>query len=215
MAKTKRCKQCKTKCEANEQGGFDMYSPPSSLGFYCDTNCMADWVRDNSTKIKSLQSRAYDAETKNLKSKVVPNDTKKQHKLTQTVFNRMRVKEELLWFKLKGKEPECISCGKANMDWCCGHNKTVGSSGHIRYDRINTYLQCNKYCNMSLSGNIAGNKNTRGYRQGLIDRFGKVKAQEISDYCEKNVVKKWTGLELIKMRTEFSAEIRRLDKILN
>ena len=45
MAKTKRCKQCKAKHEEREQGGFDMYSPPSALGFYCtDTNCMAETV---------------------------------------------------------------------------------------------------------------------------------------------------------------------------
>ena len=210
---SKRCKQCRKK--HNDDDILKMKSTPSNLGMFCDHDCIADWVKDNPKKIKTLQSMAYDAETRKLKAKVIPSDTQKQHKLTQTVFNRMRKLEELLWYKLKRIEPECVSCGKKNMDWCCGHFKTVGSSGHLRYDRINTYLQCNKYCNMSLSGNIAGNKQTRGYRQGLIDRFGEVKAQEINDYCEKSVVKKWTGPELVAMRTEFNIEIRRLEKIIN
>jgi hypothetical protein len=175
---------------------------------------MSDWMRDNPAKIKTMKSKAYNDETKKLKAKVGPNDTRKQLKLTQTVFNKMRKLEELLWFKLKRKEPECISCGKVNMDWCCGHYKTVGSSGHLRFDRVNTYLQCNKYCNMSLSGNITGTKQTRGYQKGLIDRFGNDKAEEINNYCERDAIKKWNGQELIKMRSEFNADIRRLESVL-
>ena len=68
---------------------------------------------------------------------------------------------------------------------------------------------------MGLSGNIEGNANTRGYKQGLIDRFGENKAREINEYCEKDRVKKWSGQELISMRKKFSAEIRKLEKILN
>ena len=214
--KTAKCKQCKTKHEADDSGRFsDMQSAPSVMGLFCrEKGCLAQWVIDNPAKLNTLKSKAYDEETKALKAKVVPNDTAKQHSLTRTVFNKMRVLEEKLWFKLLGKEPECISCGKTDMDWCCGHFKTVGSSGHLRYDRKNTYLQCNRYCNMGLSGNISGNKTTRGYKQGLIDRFGEVKAQEINDYCEVDRIKKWDGKELIEMRKQFNAEIRRLEKLL-
>ena len=73
------------------------------------------------------------------------NDIPKQHELTQTVFNKLRKLQELKWFKDNDMWPECISCGKTNMDWCCGHLKTVGSQGSLRYSPINTYLQCNRY----------------------------------------------------------------------
>ena len=118
---TAKCKQCKKKHLSNDKGRFDMYQPPSQLGKFCDSDCMSDWVGGNADKIKSLKSRAYDAETKKLREEVLPNDTKKQHEATQKAFNKMRKLQELLWFKLRNKEPECISCGKTKMDWCCGH----------------------------------------------------------------------------------------------
>ena len=100
------------------------------------------------------------------------------------------------------------------MDWCCGHFKTRGSQRELAYDEKNTYLQCNRYCNKGLSGNINGNKTTRGYLQGLRDRFGEREAQGIIEYCEQKRVKKWTCEELIEMRKKFNAEIRRLEKLL-
>lgn len=134
---------------------------------------------------------------------------------TQTVFNKMRVLEEKLWFYSNGLESECISCGKTNMDWCCGHFKTRGSQSYLRYDRKNTYLQCNRYCNQALSGNIGGTKTTRGYKKGLFERFGEEKCREIIEYCETNTrTATWTCGELEKMRKEFNKEIRRLNKTL-
>ena len=98
------------------------------------------------------------------------------------------------------------------MDWCCGHFKTRGAQSNLRYDKNNTFLQCNRYCNMGLSGNISGDKNTRGYIQGLFDRFGKRRAQEIIDYCETETSpRKFTGLELESMRKEFNKQIKMLE----
>ncbi len=138
-----------------------------------------------------------------------------QHKQTQPVFNRMRRLEEILWFLERGLEAECTSCGKNNMDWCCGHFKTVGAQSGLRYDPVNTYLQCNKYCNKSLSGNIEGNKNTRGYKQGLVDRFGAEKAKEIIDYCETNTdAVHWAWQDLEEFRAKCSAKCRELESKL-
>ena len=146
------------------------------------------------------------------KKEFYDDDVKHQHKLTKTVFNRLRVLQEKEWFASRGLEPECISCGKTNMDWCCGHLKTVGSHGNLRYDEKNTFLQCNYRCNMNLSGNLQGNKTTRGYIQGLHDRFGSEKAQEILDYCNSHdETKKWTATELIEMRKEFKKQIREFE----
>lgn len=137
-----------------------------------------------------------------------------QHKLTQKAFNRMRVLEEMEWFRTRGLEPECISCGKTRMDWCCGHFKTVGGHGELRYDRMNTHLQCNRNCNMALSGNINGNKTSRGYLQGLYDRYGGEQAREIIDACETATDRKpWTWETLESIRVKFNAKIRRMEEL--
>jgi len=141
------------------------------------------------------------------------NDLSHQKKLTQDVFNKLRRLQEFKWFRDRGLEPECISCGKTKMDWCCGHFKTVGSSGALRFSKSNTYLQCNRYCNSGKAGNIEGCKNTRGFKKGLVERFGYAKAITIMDWCEQgqHEIKKWTGTELAEMRKQFNKEIRELE----
>lgn len=193
-----RCKICRDKFEARYFLQKACLNPA----------CLAEWS-------KLDREKKADEKFKVRKKEYKESDVNHQHDLTQVVFNKMRVLEEKLWFKLFGLEPECISCKKKNMDWCCGHFKTRGSQKNLAYDRVNTYLQCNRYCNKGLSGNINGNKTTRGYLVGLSERFGDKKAKEIIDYCETNTqVKKWTGAELKLMRKGFNAEIRKLEQDL-
>lgn len=175
--------------------------------YFCNINGATSYAFKNKDKGKKIK---HAAQKKDFKL----SDTKEQHALTQPVFNKLRVLQEFKWFSDKGLEPECISCGKKNMDWCCGHLKTRGSQGGLRYDVLNTFLQCNRYCNMGLSGNISGNATTRGYITGLHERFGE-EAKEIIDYCETNTkIKKWTGQELSEMRTSFNQQIRELEKLM-
>lgn len=144
-------------------------------------------------------------------------DLRWQHKQTQPVFNKMRVLEELLHFQNEGVEPVCISCGKplGGDQWCCGHFKTVGAQGRLRYDAKNTFLQHNRSCNMGLSGDIAGTKNTHGYLEGLKIRFGEAGGQSIIDYCETNQdACKWTWQEVEAIRTKCRARIRELEGLL-
>ena len=193
--KTKTCQICREK-----------YTPRySSLQKTCNKpGCMAAHARLVRLKKVRTENRAYKQKHK---IETVPY----QHDLTKPVFNRMRVLEEKLWFSERDIEPYCISCGKVGMDWCCGHLKTVGSQGNLRYDRRNTYLQCNWRCNKNLSGNIAGNKTTHGYKRGLIMRFGQVEGQSIIDYCEQatqNV--KWDWAELKQFRKQCNQKIRQL-----
>ena len=93
------------------------------------------------------------------------------------------------------------------MDWACGHYKTVGSQGNLRFDEVNTYLQCNMYCNKNLSGNVSGNKNTIGYTKGIIHRFGEERGSEIIEYCETNTQTKiWTCEEVEAIRMDYLAK---------
>ena len=164
-------------------------------------------------KEKRVADKATRAATKAAKKK----DLRWQHKVTQAAFNKMRVQEELLWFKDRGLEPTCISCGYllGGDQWCCGHFKTRGAQSGLRYDRRNTFLQHNRRCNMMLSGDIEGSKTTRGYKKGLVYRFGEEEGQAIIEYCQINVEPiKWQWEALEKNRAEYLKRIRELKRRL-
>jgi hypothetical protein len=179
------------------------------LSWFCSIEHAVEFslvkAANDADKAKKDKNNAFD-------KKVKDDDAKYQLKLTQPVFNKLRKLQEFKWFADRGLEPTCISCDKPNMDWCNGHFKTRGSQKALALDPMNSYLQCNRYCNMGLSANINGNKTTRGYLQGLRDRFGEAKAQEIIDYCEIDRKAEWTGLELIAMRKQMRKEIKELEK---
>jgi len=180
----------------------------TNAGWFKDYDAMAKFGLEKSRKDNAKKAKE---EHKKLKRKVNINDTRKQHKLTQPRFNRMRVLQELKWFSDRGLEPTCISCQKplGNDQWCCGHFKTSGGNSRLTYDPKNTYLQHNKNCNMSKSGDI------EGYKIGLFLRFGDEEGFDIIKYCEENRhPKKWTGIELEEIRLNCNAEIRKLEKEL-
>ena len=212
----RKCRYCRVEIpKAKDSAGYQRAG-------YCDVNCMADYGHtkalakiEKAKRVELRQVQAKKSATRKDKREFNRKDTAWQHKQCKTVFNRMRVLEERLWFKKRDLEPECISCGKKNMDWCCGHFKTVGAQSNLRYDRMNTYLQCNRYCNLGLSGNIAGNKTTRGYRAGLLERFGHDVGRRVIDYCESHTeAYKWDWLEMEEWRKTWSARIREIEKLL-
>ena len=126
----------------------------------------------------------------------------------------MRKLQEYKWFSDRGLEPTCISCGaeKGLDHWACGHFKTTGKTS-LRYDPLNTFLQHNVRCNKNLSGDIEGSNTTHGYKQGLINRFGKEKGESIIDYCESHHPDpNYTCEKLISMRKQFNIEIRKLEQ---
>ncbi len=165
-------------------------------------------LKERTAKIKSDKKQARDVNRSKLGW---------QHKHTQAAFNKMRVLEELLWFKERGLEPVCISCGNplGADQWCNGHFKTVGAQGCLRYDPINCALQHNVRCNQHLSGDIYGTKSTRGYIKGLLERFGEEEGQARIDYCETNTrTVKWEWRQLEEMRAEFRRSIKRYEQLL-
>ena len=138
-------------------------------------------------------------------------DLKWQEDHTQTAFNKMRVQQELIWFYSRNIEPYCISCLKTKMDFCCGHNRSRGSNSFLQFDESNTMLQCNQYCNSSLSANIDGTSTTIGYLAGLRHRFGEEEGQSIIDYCKTSpTVAKRTAGEFEELRKGYNQMFRKL-----
>jgi hypothetical protein len=215
--KKKRCLFCRDYHVAEE--GIRV-----PAGFFCSLDHATKYAKAKQERAREQQQQKAKAEQRKAEkaTRAASRDAKRkdlkwQHKLTQKSFNRMRVLEEFLWFKQRGLEPECISCGRplGGDQWCCGHFKTRGAQSGLRYDPKNTYLQHNHRCNMNLSGDIEGTKTTRGYKQGLKDRFGEEEGQAIIDYCESNTAPvKWSWEELEKMRSKFNERIRELEKLI-
>lgn len=204
MGKKRKCVFCKAYFAKEE-----MLNTPA--GYLCS----AEHAISYSNKLKE---RAADKKRKENKKKLLESDLRKQLSLTQKSFNKMRVLEELLWFKERGLEPTCISCGKPKGGdaWACGHFKTVGASPGLRFDRKNAYLQHNFRCNMQLSGDISGTNNTHGYKEGLFIRFGEEEAKKIIEHCASiRQPRKWSCNILISMRKAFNKKIRRLENELS
>lgn len=131
----------------------------------------------------------------------------------QPVFNELRRWQELEWFADRGLEPVCISCQKplGNDQWCAGHLKSAGEHSNTRFDRMNVHLQHNKRCNMALSGDIVN------YKLGLVKRFGEQGGSAIIEHCEteSKKLRRYEDDELIALKKEWRAEIRRLKKELS
>jgi len=201
----KPCRQCKEDFAPQ----FNTTQPT------CSPACAIKYARAKAAeKAKYERAKTGKQSRKDLRE-FNQRDLRWQHKQTQKAFNRMRVLEELLWFRQRELIPTCISCNKPGMDWCCGHYKTVGAQGGLRYSRVNTYLQCNRYCNMGLSANIEGNRTTRGYKVGLIERFGQEGGQEIIDFCAADTKPvKWEWETLESNRATYNKRIREVQKEL-
>jgi len=208
-----KCRGCGDRFEKDS-----MY--PINGGNYHSIECASTYGREKSRKARDRalakaqrNQKAVERDNSKALKEYNRRDVRWQHKKTQPAFNKMRKLQELKWFSDRGLEPLCISCALPLRDdqWCCGHFKTVGSNGLLRYSEINTYLQHNKNCNMSLSGNIEGSNGTIGYKKGLVKRFGEDEGLAIIEYCEtNNHIKKWEWQELDDMRKEFNAKIRAL-----
>lgn len=208
-----KCRYCKKEFQPRHSTTERECSPQCSYNYLTKTKQGRKAFNSSKAKLPAIKK----TEARKAKRELDRNTLSWQFKKTQIAFNKMRRLQELKWFQDRNQEPECISCGKTKMDWCCGHFVTAGSSTNLRFEEKNTFLQCNRYCNMGLSGNRKGNKTTRGYEQGLRDRFGEIEGNEVIDWCETNQHKtrKFTCEELEKMRAEFSAAARKIESELS
>ena len=195
-----KCKICKAKFEAKYFLQKTCFEP----------KCLAAWSKLDMQSKNSTTKKVKAIEVKANKKAVVElnkRSLKYQHKLTQPEFNKLRRLQEFKWFSERGLEPVCISCQKplGNDQWCNGHFKSVGSNGRLRYDFANSYLQHNKNCNSSKSGDAVN------YEKGLIIRFGEEKGREIISYCEENnkpLKRSWQDIEAL--RRDFNKQIKEL-----
>lgn len=145
--KLKKCKICKAEFE-----------PFNSIQAWCSPKCGYELSQ------KKLEAKSKRAEQSFRK------ETRKRKEALKSKSDWLNDAQKACnaYIRERDKGKGCISCGttKTGIQYCAGHFKTRGGHPELRFHPMNIFLQCNKRCNLELSGNIAE------YRPRLIDRIG-------------------------------------------
>ena len=120
----------------------------------------------------------------------------------QTVFNK--------YIRLRDHDAPCICCGMFSDPkfdrltggiWDCGHYRSRGSAGHLRFNEDNAHKQL-KYCNRWGAGRVVD------YRIGLIQRIGLERVEALE---ANNIPHKWTVDELKEIIATYRRKIKELE----
>lgn len=160
-AKGKECKICKGK-----------FNPYSSLQVACSPKCALKVAEQKRLKQEKQELSDFRKRDKKLSAWIAE---------AQAAVNA--------YIRERDKYKPCISCGTmTSPQWDAGHYRSRGSAGHLRFNVLNNWKQCNK-CNRFLGGNIVE------YRKGLILRIGESRVIDLEndneprkfdrEYCER------------------------------
>jgi len=131
-----------------------------------------------------------DAGQKHLKKQIIPQAKKevkrKEKKVIKEMKQSLKTHKDYLsdlqkvfnkFIRLRDQNEPCISCGttKTNIQYAAGHYYPMGNYSFLRFHEDNVHKQCNKKCNMMLSGNLIE------YRKNLVKKIGKEKLQWLDD----------------------------------
>lgn len=187
-----KCKHCKERTDKR--------------GKLLHDDCVDAWWQVNKEKLaaKAARKRALDAKAQRAKDRRAKEEAKTLpmlHKEARLWFNR--------WIRLRDADKPCISCGKPPPDLSglhagrdCGHFRSVGSAGHLRYTEDNAAGQC-VHCNQYLAGNYAG------FRKGQIERIGLARVEELEN---DNRPEKWQRDQVRGIRDEYKRRCKALEK---
>lgn len=177
--KKKKCRNCK--------GSF---LPERTMQVACSLLC-ANIIG------KALNAKKQAANAAHRKREFYANDPKLAAKRAKTMCHK--------FIKLRDKDKPCVSCGTVNdVQYCAGHYKPSGVNALYRYDERNIHKQCNRYCNLGLSGNLSN------YRPELINRIGIDAVLEIEN---NKTEKKWSLQELNAITEYYREKIKQLEAV--
>lgn len=180
------------------------------LGWFCDVGCEAKYGLERSRKAQESRRRAEKrkAAQETKKHKAERNEAKARNYAYQ--FDLTKKTAQKLANRLDWALP-CICCDepRGKAQFCGGHGKSAGAHPELALDLRNIHGQRNALCNQHKSGNWAGDKHSKGYKQGLIDRYGIELLAWLESY---HPPAKRTCDELIALRKVYAAEIRRLER---
>jgi len=178
--------------------------------FWCSPECreaiaLAALARNKENRVKAKERAEKRVKTAN--KKAVKDLLKHNHKYQ---FDLTKKTAQALANRIDHEKP-CICCGtmRGAVQFCGGHCKTAGGNPELALDLRNIHGQVNRLCNMEKSGNIAGDKHSYGYREGLRLRYG----QKMLDYLDgPHPTVKRTCEELIELRAVYAKEIRYIEE---
>lgn len=171
------------------------------LQVVCCTDCAIAWAaickRKKGERIVKRAEREKTMERKEAAEKL-----SEIHKKAKAAFNR--------YIRLRDQHKPCVSCGKplpplgsrlgGALD--CGHFRSVGRAGHLRYTEDNCAGQC-KDCNLWGAGAY------QQYREELIRRIGEARVLELE--CD-NEPHKWTKEEVREIAKTYRKKCRELER---
>lgn len=185
--KPKACRVCRVK-----------FVPASPLAAVCGVPCAIEHGKAISAKQKA---KARSAERVADRAKRERLKTRGDHIAdVQKAFNEL--------VRFRDRDEVCISCdtvlatldGAPGGGYDAGHYRSRGSAPHLRFDLRNCHGQCKK-CNRYRAGNAAD------YRIGLIVRIGLAAVEALE--CDQ-AGGGWTIPELVEMKAEFRAQLKKL-----
>ena len=115
------------------------------------------------------------------------------------------------FIRLRDNGRSCISCtatlnlGGVGGGFDCGHYRSRGAAGHLRFVENNAFGQC-KRCNDYLAGNAVA------MRLGAIQRIGLAAVEAVE---QDNAPRKWTKDALRAIKAEYQAKANELRKAAN
>ncbi len=176
----KKCKICQ-----------EVFKPTfSSLQTTCSPKCAIEFA---SKQVKKENAKAWQAEKKERKEKLLT--TSDWLQLLQTVFNA--------YIRERDFGKPCISCGtRKPVQMCAGHFYSRGAYPNLRVDEDNVHGQCNKKCNLKLSGNLLE------YRPRLIKKIGQQRFDELESRKQNDL--KLTLPEIKEMIIHYRALTKEL-----
>ena len=191
--KRKACKFCGKDFEPFQSTQKACATPECSLGY------VRQQAREQARKAQRRKDRAWKAANK-----------------PRTEFIRDAQSAFNAYIRARDHGKPCVSCGtpaweievdqsgKVGGAWDCGHFRTVGAAGHLRFHPLNAHRQC-KGCNGGAGkhGHINNREATitQKYRRILVGRIGVARVEALE--CDT------------RTRTFTSNELRRIKAVYN
>ena len=184
--KPKKCKICGEK-----------FSPFLSTVKVCSPKCALSLVRSVAKKKEAVAQKEVRKDTSRRREalKTISDWTKE----VQVIFNK--------FIRLRDHGMPCISCGiqDPNIQYAAGHYRSTGACPELRFCEENVWLQCNKRCNMQLSGNLIE------YRINLVERIGIEKVEWLES---KHEPKRYRIDELKELKQIYRDKCKQPEKLL-
>jgi len=199
--KKSKCKFCSTLKKRDE-------GKVINNSFFCDFDCAVKYAKSlrlSKDKLKEIKPlKVYIKVAKKAKKAPSKRELNKLNSNYQLNLTKKAIQRWVNHVRDAGKP--CISCNTTNdVIYCGGHYKTAGGHPETALNSLNIFKQCNFHCNSQLSGNLNGNKKSKGMIQGILDNYG----QNRLDYL--NSPKAWANYtieEMIELRAYYNYLIR-------